>query len=138
MEAGVGRSTRPGLKWVDICTLTRPRRYNAALAASAAMAAEIENVTDAALTAKVVLVASGLDGRSVRRELGTVTAPGRGKVDVSLAPRDFPIQSDSSTAYVVAQLEYTSQGAQKVIPSKPVYHHFVRGMPTSLYGRSRR
>lgn len=101
--------------------------YNQLTPASTSIDAEIENTTPDARTATLVLISAGLDGRSVRRELRQITVPGGGRSDVVFAPKDFPIQSATSTPFVVAQVEYTSQGASRVVPSKPLYYRFDAG-----------
>lgn len=101
--------------------------YNSAIAGDTPIAAEVENTSPDALTATLVLVSAGLDGRSVRHELTKLTVPGRTKLGAAFAAKDFPIQSATSTAFVVAQVEYTSQGTSKVVPSKPVYYRFATG-----------
>lgn len=101
--------------------------YNTAIPADATIVAEVRNNNPEALTANLVLVASGLDGRMVERKLTQVTVSGDQSLTVSFAPEDIPLQSDASTAFVVLQAEYTSQGIDKRVPSSPLYYRFGAG-----------
>src|SRR6185436_7467805 len=95
--------------------------YDTSVRTDARLDAEVENVTPKAQRAKLMLEAGGLDGRTVRREISELVVPGRSKAVVAFTPADFPLQSERATAWVVAQLEYTSDdGAQRVVPAKPV------------------
>jgi hypothetical protein len=86
--------------------------------------ARIQNHTDTEQYGKLYLVASGLDGQIVKRQLSTFRLAAAASRDVPVAVRRLPIQSQQ-LAFVVVQAEFEgSDGHLTHVPTPPLHYTF--------------
>jgi hypothetical protein len=90
----------------------------------ASIYARIRSTSNAAKSGKLYLVASGLDGRIIKRQLGTFRLLPKQSRDVEVAIRRLPIQSQQ-LAFVVVQAEFDGgDGYLTRVPTIPLHYTF--------------
>jgi hypothetical protein len=90
----------------------------------ASIYARIQNNSDAEQSGKLYLVASGLDGQTIKRQLSTFKLGAKATRDVPVAVRRLPIQSQQ-LAFVVVQAEFDGgDGYLTRVPTPPLHYMF--------------
>jgi hypothetical protein len=122
-KSGVGHSdavplSEVGVGWRDQELGGSVRNSNAFIYA------RIQNNTDAAQSGKLYLVASGLDGQTIKRQLSIFKLGAKATRDVPVAVRRLPIQSQQ-LAFVVVQAEFEGgDGYLTRVPTLPLHYTF--------------
>ncbi len=139
-EVGVATQPLPS-KAVDPDHATAPEiivawkgvPFGLAVPASAALTATITSPSGEAKEGRVSLIASGLDGQLVERDLGKFSVAGGGGAEVSFAPEAIPLQSEIATSFVVLQAELVRpDGFVMRTGTQPLYYRFEKGYETVL------
>ena len=122
-----------GAKLVDPDHATAPEvivgwkgvSFGTARPASESLTATITNPSAEAKNGRLVIVASGLDGRLVERHIGKFLVESNATTDVSFAAQDIPLQSEVATSFTVLQVEIDRpDGYTMRTGNQPLYYRF--------------
>jgi hypothetical protein len=122
----IGTDERPSP--TEVSVRWRPTDSSKALPASDTLSLDLVNETDQFEQGRLVVIASGLDGRLVERPLDLFTLAARDTKELRVRVADLPLQSEASSSFVVVQAEITRpDGYVLRVPSAPLYFHFQGG-----------
>ncbi len=112
--------------WKDVA-------YGTGMPASFPLTATITNPSSELKQGRLSLVASGLDGRLIERDLGEFSVAGGASRDVSFSPALVPLQSEIATSFVVLQAEVAqADGYLMRTGTQPLYYRFQDNYSTIL------
>lgn len=121
----------------DVSLRWRPADLNQAFEAGQVLVADLVNETDDLQQGRLVLVGSGLGGRLVERHLEDFQLAPRGTQEVRIPVAKVPVQSETSTSFVVAQAELTRpDGYVLRVRTEPMYFHFQGGFRSARFYRA--
>lgn len=121
----------------DVSIRWRPADMDQTLEAGQYLVAELVNETDDFQQGQLVVVGSGLGGRLVERHLEDFQLGAHATQEVRIPVAKIPIQSETSTSFVVAQAELTrADGYVLRVRTEPLYVHFQGGFRTARFYRA--
>jgi hypothetical protein len=109
------------VRWVDV-------EPGSVRDASAHLAAEIVNNTNAEQSGELSLVGSGLGQELVERSLGAFTLAPAAREIVRVRADELPLQSQSSTAFAMLNVSISRSDGRRVrLAAEPLHYQFTNG-----------
>jgi hypothetical protein len=95
--------------------------------------ADMENATNRALTGRLVLLAAGLDGRTVEQPIETFSLPGGSSREIAVQVDTLPIQSEVSMSFAAVRAEVDRPKGFARASTAPLYYRFQNGYREALF-----
>jgi hypothetical protein len=110
------------VRWRDTAAMT-----GAVRSAADGIVGELRNATKKPVTARVLVVTAGLDGRKIERELQRFTLAAEAIAEANVQLSKLPIQSEAALSFAALLAEVDGPKGTIRVSSTPVYYRFQKG-----------